>query len=82
MPHDMLLNDDMTLKQGQELIDLIKKQTGVKDPTTGQIVVSCQVGFTASSLCVALEQLGNQQVSLYDGSFQEYSYRIAELEDK
>lgn len=79
IPFYTLLKEDLTFKSADELRELIKSEAGVEDPGNERTVVSCQIGLTASSMCAALTQLGNKKVSLYDGSYQEWSQKMKEM---
>ncbi|MEX0369801.1 MAG: 3-mercaptopyruvate sulfurtransferase [Tateyamaria sp.] len=69
VPFDTLLNDDKTMKAPDETraafdaagVDLQKP-----------IITSCGSGITAAVLALALERMGHDQWSLYDGSWAEW----------
>ena len=47
----------------------------MKDPLNDEVVLTCQRGVTACILDTALEYLGNEKTSVYDGSLEEYAQR-------
>jgi thiosulfate/3-mercaptopyruvate sulfurtransferase len=64
-----LLNDDKTMKEGDELRAVFEAAgAGVSKRT----ITTCGSGVTAAILMLALERLGNKDVSLYDGSWSEW----------
>ena len=57
-------------KKSEELEDILQ---GYKDQ---KVVVSCQQGVEACIVEVALQHIGNHNVSVYDGSYFEYANKI------
>jgi hypothetical protein len=49
------------------------QSVGLSDPATQPMVLSCQRGVTACILDVAMRLIGNENTSVYDGSYEEYS---------
>ena len=76
LPFSEVLNADKTFKSNEELKKLFKEQGSLSDPTKDQVILSCQRGIAACVLDVALRQIGNQQTSVYDGSYEEYGAKI------
>lgn len=46
------------------------------DVVNQPIITSCQRGITACILDVALRLIGNNQTSVYDGSYEEFSRKL------
>ncbi len=69
VPFNTLLNDGQTLKEPEEL-RAIFEAAGVD--LSQPVITSCGSGVTAAVLCLALERLGKQDWSLYDGSWSEW----------
>jgi len=67
LPFGAVFNDDGTFKSTTQLQALFPPET-VCAPT----ITSCGSGVTASVLLFALHLIGNDDVSLYDGSWQEW----------
>jgi thiosulfate/3-mercaptopyruvate sulfurtransferase len=64
-----LLNDDKTMKQGDALRAVFEAAGADVSKRT---ITTCGSGVTAAILMLALERLGNKDVSLYDGSWSEW----------
>lgn len=76
IPFTSVINEDKTFKT----VDELKKvfiDAGIENPESQQIILSCQRGITACVLESALRIIGNPNVTLYDGSYEEYSRRQA-----
>ena len=69
VPFDTLLNDDKTMKTPDET-RAIFEAAGVD--LTQPIITSCGSGITAAVLALALERMGHDSWSLYDGSWAEW----------
>jgi len=69
VPFTDLLNDDKTMKSPDETRRVFE-QAGVD--VTQPVITSCGSGITAAILALALERLGNDSWSLYDGSWAEW----------
>jgi thiosulfate/3-mercaptopyruvate sulfurtransferase len=68
----MLLNEDKTFKSIDALLESFKS-VGLSDPATQPMILSCQRGVTACILDAAMRLVGNENTSVYDGSYEEYS---------
>lgn len=68
-----LLNADKTFKSPEEL-KTIFKGAGIPNPESDQLIVSCQRGITACIVDAALRIVGNKNTSIYDGSYEEFSF--------
>jgi thiosulfate/3-mercaptopyruvate sulfurtransferase len=64
-----LLNADGTIKQGDALRAVFEAAGA---DVTKRTITTCGSGVTAAILMLALERLGNRDVSLYDGSWSEW----------
>jgi thiosulfate/3-mercaptopyruvate sulfurtransferase len=64
-----LLNEDGTMKQGDALRAAFEAAGADVSKRT---ITTCGSGVTAAILMLALQRLGNEQVSLYDGSWSEW----------
>ena len=64
-----LLNADGTMKQGDALRAVFEVAGA---DVTKRTITTCGSGVTAAILMLALERLGNRDVSLYDGSWSEW----------
>jgi len=64
------LDDDETFKTPEEIAKIVESR---KVDVTKPIVTSCRGGITANVLGLGLTILGAQNVSLYDGSWNEWS---------
>lgn len=73
VPHLTLLNKDKTFKSEDELREILQKYGKINDATNEKVICTCKIGYTTSTLAIALTQLGNTNVSLYDGAWQEWS---------
>ncbi|MEM8655159.1 MAG: 3-mercaptopyruvate sulfurtransferase [Pseudomonadota bacterium] len=69
VPYDTLLNADKTMKSPDETRSVFEA-AGVN--LTKPIITSCGSGITAAILALALERMGHDQWSLYDGSWAEW----------
>jgi len=69
VPFTDLLNADKTMKSPDETRRVFE-QAGVD--VTQPVITSCGSGITAAILALALERLGNDGWSLYDGSWAEW----------
>lgn len=69
VPFTELLNADKTMKSPDETRRVFE-QAGVD--VTRPVITSCGSGITAAILALALERLGNNSWSLYDGSWAEW----------
>jgi len=70
IPRKSLLADDMTLLPLTELRMKVS-ETGIAD-NADNIVVYCNSGVSASFIMLALQQLGYENIKLYDGSWKEW----------
>ena len=75
MPFNLLFNQDRTFKNANEIEGLFTKVGDLEDPKDQPVIVTCQRGITACALMVGLEEIGNKNVSMYDGSYTEYEIR-------
>ena len=64
-----LLNADGTMKQGDALRAVFEAAGA---DVTKRTITTCGSGVTAAIVMLALERLGNRDVSLYDGSWSEW----------
>lgn len=69
VPFGTLLNDDKTMKSTDETRAIFQAAGLDLDQP---IITSCGSGITAAVLALALERLGHQNWSLYDGSWAEW----------
>ena len=69
VPYAKLLNDDQTMKSVEDT-RAVFEAAGVD--LGKPIVTSCGSGITAAVLALALERMGHQEWSLYDGSWAEW----------
>ena len=69
LPHTELLNDDQTMKDGDELRAAFEA-AGVD--LSRPVITSCGSGITAAILALGLERLGHRDWSRYDGSWAEW----------
>ncbi|APX12839.1 3-mercaptopyruvate sulfurtransferase [Tateyamaria omphalii] len=69
VPYDTLLNDDKTMKSPADT-RAIFEAAGVD--LQKPIITSCGSGITAAILALALERMGHDSWSLYDGSWAEW----------
>ncbi|MEL6465225.1 MAG: 3-mercaptopyruvate sulfurtransferase [Pseudomonadota bacterium] len=69
VPYDTLLNADSTMKSPEDT-RAIFEAAGVD--LAKPIITSCGSGITAAILALALERMGHDQWSLYDGSWAEW----------
>ena len=69
VPYDTLLNANKTMKTPDET-RVVFEAAGVD--LTKPIITSCGSGITAAILALALERMGHDQWSLYDGSWSEW----------
>jgi thiosulfate/3-mercaptopyruvate sulfurtransferase len=72
LPYDKLLNDDGTLKAGEQLRALF---TDAGVDLAKPIVTSCGSGVSAAVLLLGLSALGHTANTLYDGSWSEWGSR-------
>ena len=73
LPFTELLTVDKSLKSIEEIKKiLVMKDLKISDP----IVCSCGSGVTASILYAVFEELGYDNLSVYDGSWTEYIQRV------
>jgi len=77
VPFETLYNEDSTLKSDKDLMELLKVEAGINDASNDKVISTCKMGFTASNLCIALTKLGNKNVTLYDGAYQEWASKQA-----
>ncbi len=71
IPFTKLLNSDGSLKDTSELEHLFSTVNLLKP-----IILSCGSGVTATIGYVALESIGAKSISVYDGSWAEFSSTI------
>jgi thiosulfate/3-mercaptopyruvate sulfurtransferase len=71
LPSSALFNPDNSMKSGEELRALYVK-AGI-DPAA-PVITTCGSGVTAAILLAGLETLGNDAVTLYDGSWSEWGF--------
>ena len=69
VPYTLLLNDDKTMKSPQDT-RAVFEEAGVD--LNKPIITSCGSGVTAAILGLALQRLGHDNWSLYDGSWAEW----------
>ncbi|KIC51779.1 3-mercaptopyruvate sulfurtransferase [Tateyamaria sp. ANG-S1] len=69
VPYDTLLNDDKTMKSPADT-RAVFEAAGVD--LQKPIITSCGSGITAAILALALERMGHDSWSLYDGSWAEW----------
>ncbi len=69
VPYTLLLNDDKTLKSPEECRSVFEA-AGVD--LGKPVITTCGSGVTAAILALALERMGHNQWSLYDGSWAEW----------
>ncbi|MGH1417380.1 MAG: 3-mercaptopyruvate sulfurtransferase [Hyphomicrobiaceae bacterium] len=69
LPHNLVLNDDGTMKSQLEL-SAIFRQAGI-DPRA-PVVTTCGSGVTASIIALALAVTGQTNAPVYDGSWAEW----------
>jgi thiosulfate/3-mercaptopyruvate sulfurtransferase len=69
VPYTDLLNDDKTMKSADETRAIF---TAAGVDLTKPIITSCGSGVTAAILALALERMGHDAWSLYDGSWTEW----------
>ena len=69
VPFNTLFNDDKTLKSPNDIKEIFLNSGA---DLTKPIVTSCGRGMTACSLLFALELIGQDNKSLYDGSWTEW----------
>jgi len=72
LPFGDLLNVDGTFKSRDEMAEIVAA-AGID--MNRPVITSCGSGVTAAILSLALDVLGHRQVSLYDGSWAEWSIR-------
>jgi thiosulfate/3-mercaptopyruvate sulfurtransferase len=70
LPFGLLLNEDGTMKEKQELLAVFREKRVNFDVP---IVTSCGSGVTAAIIFLALDIVGMKNVRLYDGSWAEYA---------
>ena len=78
LPFTTLFNKDKTFRSEEQLKDMFYVYGGVGDPREDKVILSCQIGLSASTMCVAFSQLGNRNIRLYDGSYEEWESRARE----
>ncbi len=61
-----------------EEIARLFREIGIKEPEKEPLTIHCQRGITACQLFFSLQMLGNDDVSVYDGSLAEYMERTAQ----
>ncbi len=71
LPCSTLVNDNGELKSKDELKRLFEK-IGITSENQKQIITTCGSGITACALSLALHHIGQQNVSVYDGSWSEW----------
>lgn len=69
VPYDTLLNGDRTMKSPAETRTIFES-AGVD--LSKPIITTCGSGITAAILALALERMGHDSWSLYDGSWAEW----------
>jgi len=69
VPYDTLLNDDKTMKSPEEA-RAVFEAAGVD--LSRPVITTCGSGVTAAILALALERMGHDAWSLYDGSWAEW----------
>ena len=69
VPYTTLLNDDKTMKSPQET-RAVFEDAGID--VNSPVITTCGSGITAAILALALERLGHDSWSLYDGSWAEW----------
>jgi thiosulfate/3-mercaptopyruvate sulfurtransferase len=77
LPFTDLLNEDGTYRDAHSMRDLFAA-TGITPDSP--VVTSCGSGVTACVLAVGLHLLGNEAVSVYDGSWTEWGASDAPIE--
>ena len=77
LPFTALLNDDGTYRDARAMRDLF---TAAGIAPDAPVAASCGSGVTACVLAVGLHLLGNETVSVYDGSWTEWGASTAPIE--
>jgi len=77
LPFTALLNDDGTYRDARAMRDLF---TAAGIAPDAPVTTSCGSGVTACVLAVGLHLLGNETVSVYDGSWTEWGASTAPIE--
>lgn len=75
IPSWSVLYPDKRYLEDKCLVRKFKEKGGVVDPRNDRIIIHCDFGVDSSSLCVALRNLGNKNVQLFDGSHDEWRIR-------
>ncbi|CAM8650645.1 3-mercaptopyruvate sulfurtransferase [Sphingobium sp. AntQ-1] len=71
LPSSALFNPDNSMKAGDELRALFE---GAGIDPAAPVITTCGSGVTAAILLAGLETLGNDAVTLYDGSWSEWGF--------
>ena len=71
VPYTSVLNYDRSFKSAEEIIESMHEHL-IEEPTKQDMVVSCKQGVAACVLLVALNEIGNKSVKVYDGSYEEF----------
>ena len=74
VPMGSLINPDTTFKSPEEIAQILKGK-GFQNPEFDPTIVSCFKGVQACVVGTAFDILGNKNVKVYDGSYEEYSQR-------
>ena len=67
-----VLDEDFCYKKPDEMKKLLQN-SGVKNPEKDEVILTCQRAITACIVDAAFRTVGNQNTSVYDGSFEEYA---------
>ena len=69
VPFSLVINDDGTMAQGDALANVF---LNANVRPNDKVIATCGSGVSAAVLALALAQLGNETVAVYDGSFAEW----------
>ena len=75
MPFNMFMNADGSFKDHEDIKELLQVVGGMENPVEQPVVTTCMKGYSAAVTYLALKEIGNKDVKLYDGSYSEYSTR-------
>eukprot|EP00347_Sterkiella_histriomuscorum_P014041 403362385 len=68
-----VLDDDFCYKKSEEMKKIIKEIGGIQNPEKDEVIMTCQRGITACIVDAAFRTVGNNNTSVYDGSYEEYA---------
>ncbi|CDW90459.1 UNKNOWN [Stylonychia lemnae] len=69
---DEVMDKDFCYLKKDDMVKIIQSK-GIKDPSKDKIILTCQRGITACIVDAAFKSIGNENTSVYDGSFEEYA---------